>query len=235
MAELAPRVGAREAGIRRLARVGADLWYLLWWIFLTAFCRIAFRLKITGREHEPRHGPVIAALNHTSAIDPILAGVALKRRAAYMGKAEVFTVPILSAWVRSLGAFPVRRGEPDRKALRHASNVLEEGRVLVMFPEGTRSPDGRLQTAEPGSALLALRTGSPILPIALIGAHRVLPKGSRRLTFVPVQIRIGPALTVPRIEGRIESEILEQWGERIISAIGKLLPPDQGGTWVEVD
>jgi 1-acyl-sn-glycerol-3-phosphate acyltransferase len=104
-----------------------------------------------------------------------------------------------------------------------------------MFPEGTRSPDGRLQTAEPGAALLALRTGTPILPIALIGAHRVLPKGSRRLRFVPVQIRIGPLLQVPRIEGRLDTEILDQWGERIISEIGKLLPSDQGGRWVEKD
>ncbi len=219
---------------RWLGAIVSELWYFLWGrVILTLLCLIAFRLKIEGREHEPRHGPFIAAFNHTSAIDPILAGVSLRRRAYYMAKAELLSVPVVGPWVASMGTFPVRRGEPDRKALRRAFQILEQGGVLVMFPEGTRSPDGRLQAAEPGAALIALRMGVPVLPVALVGSYRVLPKGARWPKFVPVRVRVGPLLTVPRVEGRLDHQVLDEWGRRIMHEIAKLLPQEQGGTWKE--
>lgn len=229
--EGAPRAKARDSHLRWLARRQGDLWYFLWRGFFAVLCRIAFHLTIEGREHEPRQGRFIAAVNHVSAIDPLVAGVALRRRAIFMAKVELFQVPIVGRWIASLGGFPVHRGKPDRQALQHASQVLEQDGVLFMFLEGTRSPDGRLQKAEPGAALLALRTGTPVLPIAVIGSHRILPKGSRRLRFAPVQVRIGPLLTVPKIDGHLNRTVRDQWGERIMAEIGKLLPQDQGGTW----
>lgn len=214
---------------RWLGAVVSELWYCLWRVLLTGLCLIAFRLKVEGREHEPRHGPFIAAFNHTSAVDAVLAGVSLRRRAYYMAKAELLSVPVVGPWVASMGTFPVRRGEPDRKALRRAFQILEQGGVLVMFPEGTRSPDGRLKAAEPGAALIALRMGVPVLPVALIGSYRVLPKGARWPKFVPVRIRVGPLLNVPRVEGRLDHQVLDTWGRRIMQEIAKLLPREQGG------
>ncbi len=220
---------------RWLGSVASELWYFVWGrVILTPLCLIAFRLKIEGREHEPRHGPFIAAFNHTSAVDPVLAGVSLRRRAYFMAKAEVLSIPVVGPWVVSMGTFPVRRGEPDRKALRRAFQILEQGGVLVMFPEGTRSPDGRLQAAEPGAALIALRMGVPVLPVALVGSYRVLPKGARWPKFVPVRVRVGPLLNVPRVEGRLDHQVLDTWGRRIMQEIAKLLPPEQGGTSVEL-
>lgn len=212
---------------RRLAEAVAGLWYLFWKMVLWAIAKIAFRLRIEGRGHEPARGPFIVAGNHASSIDPPLVGIALRHRAAYMAKHELFNVPVLGPLLRSIGVFPVRRGEPDRRAIRRSLDVLESGGILVMFPEGTRSPDGRLQKPEPGAAMIALRTGALVLPAAVINSHRILPKGSRRPKFQQVIVRLGPPVTVPRVVGRLDHETLEEWGTRIIEAIERLLPPDQ--------
>lgn len=212
---------------RRLAGVLSDLWYLFWKLAIWAIYKVCWRIRIEGREHEPVSGPFIAACNHASAVDPPLVGIALRHRASYMGKEELFSIPVLSAWLASVGTFPVRRGHPDRKAIRHSLRILEGGGVLVMFPEGTRSPDGRLKDPESGAAMLALRTGAPVLPVALINTHRILPRGAKWPRFERVTIRFGPPIAVPRVEGRLDERLLEEWGGRIMAEIAKLLPEDQ--------
>lgn len=212
---------------RRLADAVANLWYLFWKMTLGAIAKLAFRLRIEGRTHEPARGPFIVAANHASIIDPPLVGIALRHRAAYMAKHELFEVPVLGLLLRSIGVFPVRRGEPDRRAIRRSLDIVESGGILVMFPEGTRSSDGRLQKPEPGAAMIALRTGTTVLPVAVINSHRILPKGSRRPNFQQVIVRLGPPVTIPRVVGRLDHETLEEWGTRIIEAIERLLPEDQ--------
>jgi 1-acyl-sn-glycerol-3-phosphate acyltransferase len=212
---------------RRLGGIVVDLWYLFWKTVVWVLAKTAFRLRIEGREHEPARGPFVVAANHSSAIDPPLVGTSLHHRAAYMAKHELFAVPILGPLLRSIGVFPVRRGQPDRKAIRTSLDVLTRGGVLVMFPEGTRSPDGRLQSPEAGAAMIALRTGVAVLPVAVISSHRILPKGARWPKFQQVTVRMGPPLTVPRVEGRLDHQILEEWGTHIIVAIERLLPADQ--------
>lgn len=202
-------------------------WYQFIKTILWALCKVFFRLRLEGREHEPTRGPFIVAANHASAIDPPIVGIALKHQAAYMAKHELLHTPVLGPLLRSVGVFPVRRGEPDRKAIRRSLEVLDSGGVLVMFPEGTRSPDGRLQAPEPGAAMIALRTGAPVLPAVVINSHRILPKRARWPSLLQVTVRFGPPLTVPKIEGRLDHETLEEWGRRIIEAIERLLPADQ--------
>lgn len=204
-----------------------SLWYLFWKLVMSGFFKLFTRYSIEGREHEPARGPFIAAGNHASAADPLIVGAVLRNRAAYMAKAELFSVPVVGAWLRSVGSFPVRRGQPDRSAIRRSHEVLASGGVLVMFPEGTRSPDGRLQDPEPGAALLALRTGAPVLPVAVVNSHRAMPKGSPLPRFRRVIVRIGRPLPVPKIEGRLDHQVLEEWGRRIMAEIAKLLPEDQ--------
>lgn len=194
---------------------------------MSGFFKVTTFYTIEGRENEPRRGPFIVAGNHASAVDPPLIGAALRNQAAYMGKVELFSVPVVGPWLRSVGVFPVRRGQPDRAALRRSHEVLASGGVLVMFPEGTRSPDGRLQESEPGAALLALRTGVPVLPIAVVNSHRAWPKGSHLPRFRRVTLRFGRPLEAPKIEGRLSHEVLNEWGRRIMSEIAKLLPEDQ--------
>ncbi len=212
---------------RRLAGYVAGAWYLFVKTALWALCKVLFRLRLEGREHEPARGPFIVAANHASAIDPPIVGIALRHQAAYMAKHELLQAPVLGPLLRSIGVFPVRRGEPDRKAIRRSLEVLDAGRVLVMFPEGTRSHDGRLRAPEPGAAMIALRTGAPVLPAAVINSHRILPKGAHWPKMQQVIVRMGPPLAVPKIEGRLDHETLEEWGNRIIAEIEKLLPRDQ--------
>lgn len=203
------------------------IWYSFWKGLLAFWFRLQFSLRVEGRGYEPATGPVLAVSNHVSALDPPIAGVALRRRAWYMAKEELLRTPVLGRLLRSVGVFPVRRGEADRQSIRTALDVLRRGRVLIMFPEGTRSLDGRLLVAEPGAALLALRTGVSVLPMAVVGTQRAMPKGARFPRRVPVTVRIGPPISVPRIEGRIGRDALDIWGRRFMAAIAALLPPEQ--------
>jgi 1-acyl-sn-glycerol-3-phosphate acyltransferase len=204
-----------------------SLWYEFWKRFFYLIARLAFRLKIEGREREPLTGALIVAGNHASLLDPPLIGMCLRRQGAFMAKDELFSTPIVGPWLRSIGSFPVRRGTPDRKAIRRSLEVLEQGRVLVIFPEGTRSTDGRLRNPEPGAAMIALRTGVPVLPAAVVNSHRILPKGALWPRFEQVTVRFGPVLDVPRIEGRLDHASMERWGRRIMAEIERMLPDDQ--------
>ncbi|MDQ7857926.1 MAG: lysophospholipid acyltransferase family protein [Armatimonadota bacterium] len=202
-----------------------------YYLFLRAlFGTIAwffFRLRIEGAERLPRTGGVLAIANHTSAVDPPIAGLALLRPARIMAKEELLRIPLIGPFLRSGGAFPVRRGEADRRALRMAQEFLAQGDVVLMFPEGTRSPDGRLQPVQPGAALLALRAGAPVLPIAIIGGHRAMPRGARFPRRIPVVARVGPPIEVPRLGDRIDRETVERWGALLRDALAALLPDDQ--------
>jgi 1-acyl-sn-glycerol-3-phosphate acyltransferase len=203
------------------------VWYSIVKGMLALWFWLQFSLRVEGREHEPATGALLAVSNHVSALDPPIAGVALRRRAWYMAKEELLRTPVLGPLLRSVGTFPVRRGEADRQSIRTALDILSRGRVLLMFPEGTRSGDGRLLSAEPGAALLALRTGVTVLPMAVIGTQRAMPKGARFPRRVPVTVRLGPPIQVPKHEGRIDRRALEVWGGRFMAAIAALLPPEQ--------
>jgi len=188
------------------------------------FLRFWCGFRVDGREHEPRHGPLLVVCNHVSDLDPLVVGAALRRPVNYMAKVELFKHPLLRWWVTACGAFPVRRGEPDRQALRTARGILERGGALVMFPEGTRGTGRQLRPAEPGAALLALWTRATILPVAIIGTDEVLGRGAHRLSRRPISVRLGPPLVVngaasPKPDrGQIES-----LGETFMGELGRLL------------
>src|SRR2546428_5236522 len=160
-------------------------------------------------------------------MDPPIVGMSLKPKAAYLAKHELLRAPVLGPLLRSIGVFPVGRGEPDRKAIRRSLEVLESGGVLVMFPEGTRSLDGRLRAPEPGAAMIALRTGAAVMPVAVINSQRLLPKGARRPKMQRVTVPMGPLIAVPKNQGRLDHEAVDGSGTRILQAIEKLLPADQ--------
>ena len=129
------------------------------------------RFEVVGREHVPLEGPLILVSNHLNNADPPAVALALPRHPTYMAKREMIGWPIIGPAFRIFGAFPVRRGVPDRAALRVAGEVVLRGEMLVMFPEGSRSRTGGLGRGYPGSALVALRTGAPLLPVAVTGTN----------------------------------------------------------------
>ncbi len=189
--------------------------------------RAFFGLRIEGAGHEPRTGPVIVVSNHLSDLDPLVVGASLRRRVGFMAKHELFEHPLLRWWVTACGGFPVHRGAPDRRALRTALRLLQQGGALVMFPEGTRGLDRTLRPPEPGAAMLALRSGAVILPLAVLGTDEALPRDSHRLRRATITVRIGApiSLAAQTGDGRRERDAVEAIGRRYMAEIARLIAP----------
>ncbi|AHF07284.1 lysophospholipid acyltransferase family protein [Desulfitobacterium metallireducens] len=192
---------------------------------LYSFARGMFRLqfkvmgwKIRGVENLPSEGPVILAINHVSLWDPIVAACSISRPVAFMAKEELFRVPFLGPIVRRLGAFPVKRGQGDTSAIRQSLKVLKEGRVLGLFPEGTRSKTGELQKGLPGAALLMDKGKATVLPIRVSGTKQLLTKGWGKLEVV-----MGEPLTSERMKTPEGVEDRREWlTEQIMKALASL-------------
>jgi len=203
------------------------------------FSRAVSRISIEGAlDAIPRDGPVILAANHASNLDVPVIGSwlipRLGRRIHWLGKKELFDWPVIGWIAANGGVHPVDRGAADVEAFRLAQRILDEGHVLFVFPEGTRSPDGALQAARDGIALLALRTGAPIVPIGISGSDRVWPKGQR----LPhpggrVTVRIGrpfrPSDELP--PGTARSDAKRLTTGLIMGRIADLLPARQRGVY----
>jgi 1-acyl-sn-glycerol-3-phosphate acyltransferase len=189
------------------------------------------RWRVIGRRHVPRNGPLIVAANHLNVIDPPLVAASLTRRLHFMAKQELFE-PRSGIFIALYGAFPVRRFEADLQALRTARRILDRGEVVAMFPEGHRS-DGAMIAAHPGTALIALQSGAPVLPVAITGSERVQLPASL-LKHPPIAVTIGRPFVVRR-EGRIDSRAVEQANIRIMRTIADLLPARYRGVYTETE
>lgn len=188
-----------------------------WWFKL--YCG----WTVVGRDNMPRSGPVLLAPNHISDLDPPCAGCSIARPSWYMAKQELWEAPFVKWVMPHIHAYPVRRGRADRGALRKSLQMLEEGKVVGIFPEGHRSPDGRLQPPELGIGLLALRSGAPVVPMAIIGTNGIFPKGSRLPCRSHVTVRIGPPMYFEDLQGRRENrETLQAVADRVMAAIASL-------------
>jgi len=204
------------------------LYWLGWYL-----CRfLAFRLcdfQVEGGENLPKEGGAIIASTHTATLDPVLLGCAFPRPLAFMAKEELFRFPPFAALIRALGAFPVRRGEPDRRALRKAFSLLRQGRCLVIFPEGTRNSGSQLRSPELGVALLAAWAKVPVIPVAIFGSEQLIPKGKFLPRPTPLRVRVGHPLW---FEGDGRRESLETFAWRVMEALshlsGRPLPPREG-------
>jgi len=156
-----------------------------------ALMRMLFGLEARGTEHVPARGPVLIVANHSSFLDPPLVGGVAPRPVTFMAKAELFRVPLFGALIRRLNARPVRREGADAGALRAALRILQEGGVLLMFPEGTRGPEGTLREPKPGAAMLAVMSGAPVVPVFIKGSGRAWPRGRRLPRRAKVVVTFG--------------------------------------------
>jgi 1-acyl-sn-glycerol-3-phosphate acyltransferase len=162
------------------------------------FFHVYFRMRRTGMHHIPKTGPVIFAANHRSFLDPFVIGMLTRRPVYYVAKRELFENPVQAWLLNRLGAFPVERGESDERSMSTARAVLARGDCLVIFPEGTRIRGGPLHSPKRGVGRLALETGAPIVPVAVIGTDRV----RRGAVIKPagVRVRCGAPLRFPQLD-----------------------------------
>ncbi|MER7678889.1 lysophospholipid acyltransferase family protein [Streptomyces sp. NPDC096934] len=181
-------------------------------VLLGPLLRLAFRPRIEGLEHIPSSGAAIVAGNHLSFSDHFLLPAVLKRRITFLAKAEYFTGPgikgrLTAAFFRSAGQIPVDRSgkEAGQAAIREGLGVLRRGELLGIYPEGTRSHDGRLYKGKVGVAVMALKAGVPVVPCAMIGTFEAQPPGQKIPDFRPVVIRFGEPLDFSRYAG-LENE-----------------------------
>jgi 1-acyl-sn-glycerol-3-phosphate acyltransferase len=175
---------------------------VLYWtlkVLLTPVLAGLYRIRVEGRRNVPRAGPAILAGNHLSALDWIFVPFAVRRRVTYVAKAEYFDDWRTAWFFSACGQIPMRRegGTASERALEAARGVLQSGRLLGIFPEGTRSPDGRLYKGHTGVARLALDCGVPVVPVAVTGTDLALPPGRMAPRVrVPITVRFGAPMTI---------------------------------------
>ncbi len=210
--------------------------YFLSYPFLFVLARLILRvlgrLRSSGEGNVPRRGGVLYCPNHISDADPPTIFVTAPRRCWMVGKQEIFEIPFLGPWFAQLQAIPIQRDSPDRAALRRIEQVLKGGEAVLLFPEGRASEDGRLQRLQPGVALVALRTATPIIPIGLENVNGVLPYGAvvPRWSPRPVVVTYGPPIrpqdfgSLPR--GKAVEAITQKLGEELARLTHQPPPPD---------
>jgi 1-acyl-sn-glycerol-3-phosphate acyltransferase len=194
------------------------MWYWLFkYIFMGPLLTLLGRPKTEGLEYIPDSGPAILASNHLAVADSFYLPLVVKRRITFLAKAEYFNGTGLKGWFSRwfytvAGQVPIDRSSADsaQAALDTAQRLLDDGKLLGMYPEGTRSPDGRLYKGKTGLARLALETGVPVIPVAMIGTDVVNPPGSKMWRVGRVTVRIGQPLDFSRFEGLAGNRFIER-------------------------
>jgi len=197
-----------------------------------ACTRLFARYEVEGIENVPHSGSLLVISNHLSNVDPSLLGISLPRDLHFLAKQELFRLPVIRNILRSYGAFPTYRSRRDIRAMKWALGLLESGNALVVFPEGTRNPQG-LGNFNSGAALLHLRSEAPILPVAITGTSHLI--SSARIFFPTgvIKVRIGEPFTLNAKGFDTKRESLEEVTQEIIKAIAVLLPSSYHGIYAK--
>ncbi|EHI13869.1 lysophospholipid acyltransferase family protein [Mycolicibacterium thermoresistibile] len=194
------------------------MWYWLFkYILLGPLLAAIGRPKVEGLENIPDSGAAILASNHLAVMDSFYLPLVVRRRITFLAKSEYFTGTgvkgrFLAWFYTAVGQVPIDRTNADaaQDALDTAARIIGEGKLLGMYPEGTRSPDGRLYKGKTGLARLALQTGAPVVPVAMIGTDVVNPPGKRGLRPGRVQVKIGKPMDFSRFEGMAGNRFIER-------------------------
>ncbi|MGK2880980.1 MAG: lysophospholipid acyltransferase family protein [Mycobacterium sp.] len=194
------------------------MWYWLFkYVFMGPLLALLGRPKIEGLEHVPNSGAAILASNHLAVADSFYLPLVVRRRITFLAKSEYFTGTGVKGWFQrwfynAAGQVPIDRTDADaaQAALATAQRLLNQGKLLGMYPEGTRSPDGRLYKGKTGLARLALETGVPVIPVAMIGTDVVNPPGSTMWRFGRVTVRFGEPMDFSRFEGLSGNRFIER-------------------------
>lgn len=200
---------------------GEILWYKFAWNLLFPPFRLLWHPVTRGRENLPASGPYILAPVHRSYVDTLLAAYLTRRRLRFMAKEEIFSKPWSRKLFTSLGGLPVRRGAPDRVALRLCEQILANGEPVVLFPEGTRRSGPVVEEIFGGAAFVALRAGVPVVPVGIAGSEKAMPAGAKMVRPARIGIVIGKPIHPPDRpgSGRVARNAINDLTERIQSEL----------------
>ena len=192
------------------------------------------KLEVSGVENVPLTGPLILMMNHIDALDPFIVVGVFPRPVTPMSKIEVFDIPLIGILTQAYGAIPIRRGQVDKGAVRQAFQVLLKGGVLLVAPEGTRSPTHDLQRGKEGMALIAARTGAPIIPVGITGTEDA-GRYWQRLRRVPVRIFIGEPFRLDPGGKQLRRPLLRAMTDEAMYQLAATLPPAYRGVYGDLD
>ncbi len=209
------------------------------WVYY--FGRVLIRLlvfpvgnwHIKGRENVPASGPLLIVCNHLHLADPPIVAASIPLKCVFMAKDDLWKKEWSRFWVENFGAFPVKRGGIDRKALHTAEHWLKRGVSLIMFPEGSRSQNARMQPALPGAALIASRLGIPVLPVSITGTDKLKKLKWCVLHRPTITVTIGKPFNPPSADGKLTREQRNKLMNDIMRKITALLPSEYHGVYEE--
>lgn len=201
--------------IRR--KLAAWFWYALLWCPCYAISQVWFRYRFSGKGYVPKTGPVLLLSNHQSNLDPVLVGIACPRQLKYLARQGLFFWPF-SLWIRSLGAVPIDRDRGSIAGIRVTLDLLKKDNAVLVFPEGSRTPDGRVHELLPGFCLLARRSGATLVPVAIDGAFEALPRGAVFAKPARIRLAFGPPITKKQVAELSDAELTALVDRRIREA-----------------
>jgi 1-acyl-sn-glycerol-3-phosphate acyltransferase len=183
------------------------------------FTSLLFELRVHNIENVPQTGGVLLVANHQSYLDPVLVAVRLRRPVSYFAKSELFENPFLGWLIRSLHAFPVRQGQGDLGAVREAIRRLEEGHILNLYPEGTRTLDGEIGPLQKGISLVLRKVNVPVVPVAIEGSFAAWSKGRKIFRSGQIDVLYGKPMS---FKGMKSDEILKTLSETLTALLASL-------------
>ena len=193
-------------------------WYSLSRLVMWCVTKVYFRYRYRGGEHVPLHGPVVVLCNHQSNLDPVLVGVACPRQLSFLARDTLFVGGF--AWlIRSFDAIPIDREGTSLGGIRATLGRLKNGDAVLLFPEGTRTPDGHLQPLKPGFAALVRRSKASIVPAALTGAFAAMPRGAKLPRPVRIALQFHAAITAEEIAALNDDELVDRVTERMAECL----------------
>lgn len=205
-------------------------WYPITLFVIETLVRLLTRYRVEGREHLPSQGPAIFVTNHLHHLDAPMVGIALPRKTRALAAEKYETHWFFGFILKITGCIFIHRGEVDRKALKQAMNLLEDGEFLAIAVEGTRSSTGALSEGKTGAAYLATRADAPLIPCVVRGTENVIPAW-KKLRRAEVVVRYGPMFQLP--EGRARTEQLDTYTEEIMITLAAMLPESYRGLYAE--
>ena len=207
---------------------GPMYWLLRWGLRLVIALVLPMHMHVEGRQNVPRKGGLLVISNHIATADPPLLGALFPRPLHFMAKKEWFDNGLIGWLAKQFLCFPVVRHTADRGALRYTLWLLEQGRAVGIYPEGTRAEDARMRPAEAGAGFLARQAGVPVLPVATWGGENVLPKGSNfpRIASAHAYLKFGEPFMLP--ERKMSNQ---EAADFMMSKVAELLPTEYRGEY----